>query len=254
MPCTCRAVATPGRFSPVTIEAGALMRVLAVAHGLPQLAADSARQAGGVLADRLGQPVGDGGVVSGGARVGLLREVSAQRERGRSVVGLERGENRGVIGDLDDDGDIVVVFGGGADHRGAADVDVFDAGSSKPAPLGDGGLERIEVDHQKVDRPDAVREHGASCSGFSRIASRPPWTFGMQGFHAAVHHFGKAGDLGHVDDGDAGVGDRLARAAGGDEDDASRGKRAGEIDQARLVGNGKQRALQDTSVGHLVSL
>ena len=41
---------------------------------------------------------------------------------------------------------------------------------------------------------------------------------------------------------EAGVAQRLGRAAGRDQRDAARGQRLGEIDQAGLVGNGKERA------------
>ena len=82
----------------------------------------------------------------------------------------------------------------------------------------------------------------AACSGLSRIASRPPCTFGMQRLHAAVHHLGKAGELGHVAHLQAGVGERLAGAAGRDQLDAVAGERAGELDQAGLVGHGEQGA------------
>ena len=60
---------------------------------------------------------------------------------------------------------------------------------------------------------------------------------GMQRLDAAVHHLGKAGELGHVDDLEPGVRERLGGAAGRDELDAVAGERAGEIDQAGLVGH-----------------
>ena len=64
----------------------------------------------------------------------------------------------------------------------------------------------------------------------------------VQRLHPAVHHFGKAGELGDVVDRQAGRRDRLRGAAGGDELDAVAGQRVGELDQAGLVGNGQQGA------------
>ena len=65
---------------------------------------------------------------------------------------------------------------------------------------------------------------------------------GMQRLEAAVHHLGKAGVLGDVLDGDAGVLERLGGAAGRQDLDAVRRQRAGELDEAGLVGHRDQRA------------
>ena len=59
----------------------------------------------------------------------------------------------------------------------------------------------------------------------------------VQRLDAAVHHLGKAGDVGDVRHGQARVGQRRRRAAGGHELDAAGGEAAGEIDQAGLIGN-----------------
>ena len=60
----------------------------------------------------------------------------------------------------------------------------------------------------------------------------------MQRLHPAIHHLGKAGELGHVEHVEAGIRQRPAGASGGDELDAARGERAGEIDEPGLVGHG----------------
>ena len=64
----------------------------------------------------------------------------------------------------------------------------------------------------------------------------------MQRLDAAVHHFGKAGEIGDVEHGKPGVAQRLARAAGRDELDAVAGERAGEFDEPGLVGDGDEGA------------
>ena len=128
-------------------------------------------------------------------------------------------EHQRIVLRLDHDRDVGVVLGGGADHGRAADVDVLDAGVEAGA-LGDGLLERIEVDHQEVDRPDAVRRHRG---GVLRVVANGEQTAvdeRVQRLHPAVHHLGKAGELGHVEHAQPGVGEGLARAAGGDEFDA----------------------------------
>ena len=88
--------------------------------------ADSAELRRG-LADRGGEPSRDRRVVSGGARVGFLRQPFAQSQRRAALVGVELGQDRAIIGGVDDNRDVVMVLGGGADHRWPADVDVFDA-------------------------------------------------------------------------------------------------------------------------------
>ena len=64
----------------------------------------------------------------------------------------------------------------------------------------------------------------------------------MQRLHAAVHHLRHAGDAADVGHGEAGLDERLRRAAGGEDLDAALGKRAREVDDAGLVGDGDQRA------------
>jgi hypothetical protein len=133
-----------------------------------------------------------------------------------------------------------VVLGGGADHGGAADVDILDAvvvGST----LGGGRLEGIEVDDQQIDRGDTMRLGRARVLGVAADGEEPAVHQGMQRLEAAVHHLGKAGVLGDVGDGDAGVFEGLGRAAGRQHLDAARGERAGKLDEPGLVGDRDQR-------------
>jgi hypothetical protein len=57
----------------------------------------------------------------------------------------------------------------------------------------------------------------------------------VQGFHPAVHHFGKAGHVGHIAHGQARVAQPRRRAPGRDQFDTARGKAPGEIGQPGLV-------------------
>ena len=72
----------------------------------------------------------------------------------------------------------------------------------------------------------------------------------MQRLHPAIHHFGKAGEVRDVAHLQAGVGDRLGGAAGGDELDAVAAERAREVDQPGLVGNREEGAGDAAEVGH----
>ena len=103
-------------------------------------------------------------------------------------------------------------------------------------------LERIEVDDHHIDRTYPVRLQGFSVRGIAANREQPAVHRRMQGLDAAVHHLGEAGQLGNVDDREPRLAQRLARAAGGDEFDAVAGKRAGELDDPGLVGNGDESA------------
>ena len=74
-------------------------------------------------------------------------------------------DESGVIGHAGDDGDVFEVFGRGANHRRAADVDVFDEVAEGYAGLGGGFLKGVEVDHHHVDGLDAVRGDGGLVLG-----------------------------------------------------------------------------------------
>ena len=64
----------------------------------------------------------------------------------------------------------------------------------------------------------------------------------VQGLDPAIHHFREAGGFAHVLHRQAGVAQGPGGAAGGEQFHAMRGERAGEVDQAGLVGHGEQRA------------
>ena len=166
----------------------------------------------------------------------------------------ELGQHLGVVGGLDHHGDVGVVLGGGADHRRAADVDVLDAVVEGRA-FGDGRLERIEVHHQEIDRLDAVLVHRRGVLLVAADRQQAAVHLRVQRLDAAVHHLGKAGELGDVEHLEPGVVERLGGAAGGDELDAVAGERLGEIDEAGLVGDRQQGAGDAARVaGHVLSL
>ena len=118
---------------------------------------------------------------------------------------------------------------------------MFSMHSSNAAPVRERRLERIEIDDEQVDRRDVVGEHRRLVLGIVADRQQPAMDLRVQGLDPPVHHLGKAGEIGHVADRKPRLGERLARAAGGDELDAERGQGAGEIDEAGLVGNGNQR-------------
>jgi hypothetical protein len=97
----------------------------------------------------------------------------------------------GVVGRIDDHGHVAVVLGRRAQHGRAADVDVLDGVRQRAVILGDGLLERVQVDHQQVDRRDAVL--GQRCHVLGQVAAGQDAAVHLrvQRLHAAVEHLGK---------------------------------------------------------------
>ena len=122
-------------------------------------------------------------------------------------------------------------------------MSIFSISSSKRhAGLGRGFFEGIKIYHDHVDRLDAVLGDGRNVRGIFAAMQNAAMNFGMQRLHAAVEHFGKAGEVRDIFDGDAGIAQQLGRASGGDEFDAERGKLAGEIGEAGFVGDAENGA------------
>jgi hypothetical protein len=134
-----------------------------------------------------------------------------------------------------------MVLGGGADHGRPADIDILDTGFEITA-LRDGLLERIEIDRQDIDRTDAVRLHGFGVRGIAAYRQQAAMHGRVQRLDAAVHHFGETGEVSDVEHFQAGVGQRLARAAGRNQFDAIAGETAGEFDHSGFVGHGNESA------------
>ncbi len=150
-------------------------------------------------------------------------------------------QHGGVILRLDHHGHVAVVLGCGAHHGRPADVDILDAGGVVGAAR-DRLLERIEIDHEQVDRRDAVRFRRLLVRVVVAHREQAAMHLGMQRLHPPVHHLRKAGQVGYVANGEPDIGERGLGAAGRHEFDAAGGELAGEIGQSRLVRYGEKRA------------
>ena len=215
------------------VVGGALVRVLAVLELEDLLVV--AHDVGGKVAVGLAEPVGDHEVVVGRAVERLGSEV-AQRVVAELAAGRPHlFEQRVVVVVAGDDGDAGVVLGGGADHRGAADVDVLDDDLVlDAAPAGD-LLERVQVADDHVDGLDPVLGDGAHVLGHVAAREDAGHQLGVHGLDAAVEHLGKAGDLFDQRDRDARVLEQLRGAAGGDDLDAHVGEAFRKRFEAALV-------------------
>ena len=146
-----------------------------------------------------------------------------------------------VVGGVHEHVDERVVLGGGANHGGAADVDVLDA-LRKVAARRDGLAERVEVDCDDVDVADVVLLDGLDVG--LEVAAREDAAVHrrVESLDPAVEHLGEAGDLVDGGDLDAHVRDGLGASAGGDDLVAERAETLGEVGHARLIGDGDERA------------
>ncbi len=202
----CRRNARP-RFA-IAVERGPLMRVLTVTHDFRKLAAERAVW-NVVVVERTCEPVRDRGIVRGGPCIGFSRKLLAQLERHPALLPY-RLEHALVIVGIDNHSDVGVVLGRRADHRGPADVDVLDR-LRVGGVLGDGCLERIEVDHHQVDGADPMLVHRRLVRGVVAHGEEPAMHLGVQRFDPAVHHLGKAREIRNVTHRSAGRGDQFAR-------------------------------------------
>ncbi len=197
------------------VEGRRLVRVLAVTHRLrvAKLQVQRARECPlGFGLHEAAEIVGDCTVVVRGVLEGLDREREARRVAD-AAGGFEFVEQPRIVGGVDDDGDRGVVLGRGAHHRRAADVDVLDRILEAAIGIGDGLLERVEVDDDQVDRLDAVLAHHRVV--FAAAPEDAAVDFRMQCLDAAGHHLREAGVVGNLGDLDAVVGEQPRGAAGG---------------------------------------
>jgi hypothetical protein len=91
-----------------------------------------------------------------------------------------------------------MILGGGPNHRRAAHIDVLNSGVPI-GPLCDSLFKRIEIDYEKINISDVVGLFGTFVGRIVSNRQKSTMNFGMQGFHAAIHDFGKARQGSHID-------------------------------------------------------
>ena len=131
--------------------------------------------------------------------------------------------NRWIVGWRSDHSNVVKILGSGADHGRSADVDVFDQLLECHAGLRSGFFEGVEIHHDHIYRLDAMLGNGCDVRGILAPMQDAAVNFGMQRLHPAIEHFGEAGEIGNIFDGNAGIAQELSGASSGDEFDAEGG-------------------------------
>ena len=194
------------------IECSRLVRVLAVAQRLDQPSAKAAKiRRFGLELGR--EPIRDRGVIGGCARIGFGGETPAQVLRRRTGMGREFLKHGMIVLRLYHDRDIVMVLGRGPNHRRTTDVDIFDALLEARA-FADRRLERIEIDHQQVNRRDAVGFHRGGVIGIVADREQRAMHVRVQGLHPSIHHLGKPRQFRDVANLEPGGGEGLCSATG----------------------------------------
>ena len=79
-------------------------------------------------------------------------------------------------------------------------MSIFSMISSRSAPLITVCGERVEIDHDQVDRRDAVLGHRRGMLGIVAHAEQAAMDLGVERLDPPVHHFGKAGEVADVAD------------------------------------------------------
>jgi hypothetical protein len=168
------------------------------------------------------------------------REVAAEF----AIIPLlaECGENQPVIGRIDDDRQAFEILRGRANHRRPANIDLFDDIGRRDAGLRRRLPERIQIDANEIDRRDAVLGDRGHVLGKIAPREQAAMDGGMERLHAPVEHFWEVRDGADIGARETGVANRLRGAAGGDQLPAELMKGAGEVDEAGLIGYGKQGA------------
>jgi hypothetical protein len=136
-------------------------------------------------------------VVVSGVLKRFAKQPEVRRRRERAIIRLQFGHNRIVIFGVDDHADVLMIFRRGAHHARPADVDVFDdfleAGAARHR-----GFKRVKIDDDEIDGQDAVLFHFGDVRRIVAQSENATVDFRMQGFHPAVHHLGKTGELGNI--------------------------------------------------------
>jgi hypothetical protein len=232
----------------VDIEGRRLVRVLAIAQRLGELARKAAVARGG-LPDLSGEPGAYGRVIGRGLGIGGQRQLLAVGHCRGAIVGLQLGKQAVIVQRIGHHRDKPMVLRRRADHRRAADVDVLDAGRMVSA-LRHRLLEGVEVDDQQVDRFDPVRGHRHQMLVIVTQRQQAAMHLRVQRLDPAVHHFGKARHVRHVPYRQPRRAQHAAGATGGNQLYAISRQRAGQVQKAGLVGNRNQRAADGDEVGH----
>ena len=171
-----------------TIERALLVRILAVSQEVgPFIMQRQHRWKSFSVRGLSLQVAGDQAVVARRMLKDFRRQLAP--ELGRHRAGFERVQHTGVIGRVHQDQHLVMIFCGGAQHRGATDIDVLDRVLNRAVRSRDRLLERIEIDRQHVDGIDPVPLHLGHVRGVAAATEQSSVDFRVQRLDPTVQDF-----------------------------------------------------------------
>src|SRR5271166_2764400 len=156
-------------------------------------------------------------------------------------------ENRGIVVGRNHYRDVLIILGGGANQRRAADIDVRDQLRQRDALLGRDLLKRVEVHGDQVNERDVVVGERLHMVGIGANRQNAARHARMDGFQPAVEHFGKPRQVGHFAHRHASGFEHAGGAAGRDDLDAQVAQALGELHDAGFVGHADEGA---SDIGH----
>ncbi len=187
----------PARAGAIQIEGRGLMGIFAIAQARRPAEREWQRVRQGLALIHPREPASNHGVITRGVGKGGGRQPPPQRRIGSAPVRIQRRNQHGIIVRLGHNRDIAVVFGRRPDHRRAANVDIFD-NIIAPGPAGHRGGKGIEVHHHQIDGGDAMPRQRRRVRRIAAHRQNAAMHCGVQRFHPAIQHFGKAGHIGNI--------------------------------------------------------
>ena len=151
-------------------------------------------------------------------------------------------QNPRVIGRVDHDGHILMVLGGGTEHRRTTDVNFFDRLFESHPRFGDRLLEGVEIDDHHVDRDNPQPLHVVAMGGISANSQNSPLDLRMKRLQTPIHRLGKTGEIRDLLHHDPRLPQDLGGPAGGDDLDVEFGEPPAEFDDPCFIGDTDNRA------------
>ena len=165
-----------------------------------------------------------------------MHDAPARRKGGRrAAFAIELVEEPRVVVRIDNHEDILKVFGRRAHQARPADIDLFDQFGKRHIRPCRGLDERIEIDAHEIDQSNRMLAGRMQILFVRSPRQNAAVDLWMQRLDTAIHHFWKAGNLRHVDDGHARIGERARGTAGGHEFEPAAHETACKRDEAALL-------------------
>ena len=232
------------------IESPLLMRILTVAqilNFLPLAIKDGRKLLGLIFCVKARQIIRDHAIVAGSMREDFL----CQRKACGCLnfaVSVQFSENSFVVSRINHYGDRFVILRRRANHRRAANIDIFDCKVKRAVRTSNGLFKRIKIHADDIDRINAVFLERGHMFGDRTTGQNAGVDLRIKRLHTAIEHFGEARVVSDFFNLHAFFGKELSRAAGGKNVIALGNQAAGEVNDADLVGDAQKCLLAHSSL------